>query len=154
MVISYSVKRTLHSMIQLKFPGNLLWVSKKYLGFPGASDSKKSCSAENLGLTPGLGRSPRGQHGTATHSSVLAWRIPWTEEPGGLQSMGHKESDMSEQLTLSLHREHSDQTFSEIITLSSYKFLLVMNSTFILHMWMSIRKPVSLLYQKCLKRDH
>ena len=26
--------------------------------------------------------------GTATHSSVLAWRIPWTEEPGGLQSMG------------------------------------------------------------------
>ena len=29
----------------------------------------------------------------ATHSSVLAWRIPWTEEPGGLQSMGHKESD-------------------------------------------------------------
>ena len=29
----------------------------------------------------------------ATHSSILAWRIPWTEEPGGLQSMGHKESD-------------------------------------------------------------
>ena len=36
------------------------------------------------GSIPGLGRSPRGQH--ATHSSVLAWRIPWTEEPGGLQS--------------------------------------------------------------------
>ena len=30
---------------------------------------------------------------TATHSSVLAWRIPWTEEPGGLQSMGSQESD-------------------------------------------------------------
>ena len=28
------------------------------------------------------------EKGTATHSSVLAWRIPWTEEPGGLQSMG------------------------------------------------------------------
>ena len=28
-----------------------------------------------------------------THSSILAWKIPWTEEPGGLQSMGHKESD-------------------------------------------------------------
>ena len=38
----------------------------------------------------------------ATHSSTLAWRIPWTEEPGGLQSMGHKELDMTEQLTLSL----------------------------------------------------
>ena len=32
----------------------------------------------------------------ATHSSVLAWRIPWTEEPGGLQSMGLQESDTTE----------------------------------------------------------
>ena len=37
----------------------------------------------------------------ATHSSVFARRIPWTKEPGGLQSIrGHKESDTSEQLTL------------------------------------------------------
>ena len=28
------------------------------------------------------------EEGTATHSSILAWRVPWTEEPGGLQSMG------------------------------------------------------------------
>ena len=32
----------------------------------------------------------------ATHSRILAWRIPWTEEPGGLQSMGVLESDMTE----------------------------------------------------------
>ena len=32
----------------------------------------------------------------ATHSSILAWRIPWTEEPGGVQAKGHKESDMTE----------------------------------------------------------
>ena len=32
----------------------------------------------------------------ATHSSILAWRIPWTEESGGLQSMGHKESDTTD----------------------------------------------------------
>ena len=38
----------------------------------------------------------------ATHSSTLAWRIPWTEEPGGLQSMGRKELGTTEQLTLSL----------------------------------------------------
>ena len=38
----------------------------------------------------------------ATHSSILACRIPWTEEPGGLQSTGCKESDTTEQLTLSL----------------------------------------------------
>ena len=34
----------------------------------------------------------------ATHSSTLAWKIPWTEEPGGLQSMGRWGSDMTEQL--------------------------------------------------------
>jgi len=40
----------------------------------------------------------------ATHSSICAWKIPWTEEPGGLQSMGHKESDTTEQLLFtSLH---------------------------------------------------
>ena len=32
----------------------------------------------------------------ATYSSIFAWRIPWTEKPGGLQSMGHKESDITE----------------------------------------------------------
>ena len=34
----------------------------------------------------------------ATHSSILAWRIPWMEKLGGLQSMGHKESDTTERL--------------------------------------------------------
>ena len=38
------------------------------------------------GLIPGLGRSPEG--GKATHPSIIAWKIPWTEEPGRLQSMG------------------------------------------------------------------
>ena len=37
----------------------------------------------------------------ATHSSILAWRISWTGEPGGLQSMGRKESDKTECLSLS-----------------------------------------------------
>ena len=34
----------------------------------------------------------------ATHFSILAWEIPWTEEPGGLQSMGHRELDMTKWL--------------------------------------------------------
>ena len=34
-----------------------------------------------------LGREDPLEKGMATHSSILAWRIPWTEEPGGLQSM-------------------------------------------------------------------
>ena len=42
----------------------------------------------------------------ATHSSILAWKVPWTEEPGGLQSMGHKESDTTEGLT------HTQRAFS------------------------------------------
>ena len=37
----------------------------------------------------------------ATHSTILAWKIPWTEEPGRLQSVSRKESDTTEQLTLS-----------------------------------------------------
>ena len=37
---------------------------------------------------PSLGRKDPLEKGTATHSSILAWRIPRTEEPGGLQSMG------------------------------------------------------------------
>ena len=36
------------------------------------------------------------QEGMATHTSILAWRIPWTEEPGGLQSIGWAESDTME----------------------------------------------------------
>ena len=40
---------------------------------------------ETLGLIPGSGRSPGEE--MATHSSILAWKIPYTEEPGGLQSM-------------------------------------------------------------------
>ena len=43
-----------------------------------------------------LGREDPLQRGIATHSSVLAWRIPWTEEPSGLQSMGLKELDTTE----------------------------------------------------------
>ena len=46
-----------------------------------------------------LGQEDPLEKGTATHSSILAWRIPWIEEPGGLQSWGRKESDMTERLT-------------------------------------------------------
>ena len=44
----------------------------------------------------------------ATHSSILAWKIPWTEEPGGIQSMGCKELETSEHSTAqhSTVREH------------------------------------------------
>ena len=38
------------------------------------------------------------EKGMTAHSSIIAWRIPWTEEPGGLQSLGLQESDRTERL--------------------------------------------------------
>ena len=50
------------------------------------SSKESACNAGAEGLILGLGRSPG--EGMATHSSILAWRIPWTEGPVELQSMG------------------------------------------------------------------
>ena len=47
---------------------------------------ESACNAGDLGLIARLECSL--EKGMAPHSSILAWRIPWTEEPGGLQSMG------------------------------------------------------------------
>ena len=56
-------------------------------GFPGASDSKEfSCNAGTQ-VQP-LDQEDPLEKEMATHSSILAWRIPWTEESCGLQSMG------------------------------------------------------------------
>ena len=56
-------------------------------GFPGGSEVKVSaCNAGDLVLIPESGRSTEKE--MATHSSILAWRIPWREDPGRLQSMG------------------------------------------------------------------
>ena len=61
------------------------------MGFLGGSDGKEpACNAGDLDLIPGSERSP--EKGMATHSSILAWRILWTEEPGR-GPRGHKESD-------------------------------------------------------------
>ena len=48
---------------------------------------------------PSLGQEDPLEKGIATYSSSLAWRIPWTEEPGGNSLWGRKELDMTEQLT-------------------------------------------------------
>ena len=64
--------------------GSLVW----------ASDRKEStCSAGDLGSSPGW------EDHVAAHSSTLAWRIPWTEEPGKLTVHGVTESDTSKRLT-------------------------------------------------------
>ena len=54
--------------------------------FPGGSDAKEfACNAGDPGSIPVSGKSPC--KGMATHFSILAWRTPWSEEPGRLQSM-------------------------------------------------------------------
>ena len=46
-----------------------------------------------------LGWEDLPEEGTATHSSILAWRIPWTEEPGGLESIGSQSQTQQKQLS-------------------------------------------------------
>ena len=71
-------------------------VARQLWGFPGGSEDKESaCNAGDLNLPAmqetwvrTLGQKDPLEEGMATHSSILAWRIPWTEEPGRLQSIG------------------------------------------------------------------
>ena len=80
-----------------EIPKNTTWICHSsstiyialtlYLGFPGGSDSKESaCNAGDMVWS--MDWEDPLEKEMATHSSILAWRIPWTEEPGGLQSMG------------------------------------------------------------------
>ena len=81
--------------------------------FPGGS----ACNVGDLGLIPGLGRSP--EKGTATHSSILAWRIPWTGRAMGLEGWAlspwvHEESDTTEQFSLSLSLPYQNRDFGTL----------------------------------------
>ena len=57
------------------------------MGLPAGSDIKNPPAMRETWVRS-LGWEDSLEKGMATHSSILAWRIPWTEEPGGLQSMG------------------------------------------------------------------
>ena len=57
------------------------------MGFPSGSEVKASAAMRGTWVRS-LGREDPLEKEMATHSSILAWRIPWTEEPGGLQSTG------------------------------------------------------------------
>ena len=76
-------------------------MSVYYLLFPGSSDGKVSaCIEGDLDTIPGSGRSLDWEDPLekelATHSSILAWKIPWMEEPGGLQSTGSQRVGLSD----------------------------------------------------------
>ena len=81
------------------------------LGFPGGSEVKASAwNAGDPSSIPGLGRSPGEGNGNLLHYSCL--EMPWTEEPGRLKSIGSKESDTTEQL--SVHHVNLGPLFSLI----------------------------------------
>ena len=57
-------------------------------GFPGGTSGKEPICPNRPMKFRSLGQGARLEEGRTTHSSILAWRIPWTEEPGGLQIIG------------------------------------------------------------------
>ena len=72
-------------------------------GFPGGSNSKEpACNAGDLGSIPEWERSSGERNDYPLQSTIFAWRIPWTEEPGGHNPWACKESQMTEQLTRSI----------------------------------------------------
>ena len=56
------------------------------------------------------------EEGMATHSSILVWRIPWTEEPGGYSLRRHKESDVTDSI------EHTYMGIACVIRINEYHF--------------------------------
>ena len=62
------------------------------MGFLGDSEGKNLLAMQETQV-PSLSWEDPLEEGMATHSSILAWRIPWTEEPGRLQSMGAQSHD-------------------------------------------------------------
>ena len=99
------------------------WVTNTHFqGFPGGTVVKESASnVGDLGLIPGL--EDLLDKGVAIHSSILAWRIPCTEEPGGLQSrglqrVGHNWSYLAHMQFLPEEEDHpffSEPSMEEII---------------------------------------
>ena len=63
-------------------------LSKLNVRAPLVAQMMKNPPAMQETQVQSLGQEDSLEKGMATHSSILAWRIPWTEEPGGLQSMG------------------------------------------------------------------
>ena len=75
------------------------------LGLPGSSVVKNLPAVKET-LVQSLGWEDPLEEGMATHSNILAWRIPWTEEPGRLQSKGYTELNRTE--ATKLQQQHGD----------------------------------------------
>ena len=82
-----------------------IWENQLIYSRGGTSGKEPTSSAGDMtDAARSLGREDALEEGVATHSSILSWRTPWTGEPGGLQPIGYKESDMTE-VTWHAHAE-------------------------------------------------
>ena len=82
-----------------------------YLSFHTGSDGKESaCDEGELGSV--LGQDDPLEKRMATHTSVLAWRVPWTEEPGGLSPCSLKESHATQRFTHT--HTHTVESYSAV----------------------------------------
>ena len=87
------------------------------VGFPRGSEGKESaCKAGDLSSIPGLGRFLGEGNGNPPLESILAWRVPWTEEPGWLQSTG------SQSWTTELLTHWHTGTLARCYNISRFKF--------------------------------
>ena len=105
-----------------------------------------------------LGREDPLEEGMATHSSILAWRTPWTEESGGLQSMGVAERnfvmDMTEHTCTAHLQEHKAGKinlniifhlipyFQHMITSTYHPYKKTMKTFYVFFFILSLQKPV------------
>ena len=106
-----------------------------YQNFPCRSSGKESaCNAGDPGLIPGSGRTHGGGHSNPLQYSCLE-NPPWTEEPGRLQSMGCKKSDMTEQLTHTMTLSSVSYNSIEIMISSMFSISVSYIS------WFSNMKP-------------
>ena len=83
------ISRKRDKVCKVKFPVNHFNYAYSYSWYvlgSGSNGKESACNAGDPSSIPGSGRSPG--EGNGNRSSILAWEIPWTEEPGGLLSMG------------------------------------------------------------------
>ena len=139
-----------HSVIIYKFScltqsifvkTNKLTLPQDYWGFPHRSNqpSMQETQVQFLNQEDPLEKE------RATHSSIIAWRIPWTEEPGGLQSMRSQESDTTEWLsTQHAHKFSSVQSLSHVRLFATPWTTVRQASQSITNSW-SPPKPMSIV---------
>ena len=82
------------------------------------SNKESACAMKTTWIWS-LGWEDPLEEGTASHSSILAWRIPRTEVPGGLNPWGHKESDMTEDMT-DVTSRHTYQAYQPLNNVTNW----------------------------------